>query len=75
MNAAKIIDATGLSCPMPIIKTKKAIDSIESGEVIELHATDKGSTTDLKAWTESTGNKLVDAKEEDGVFKFWIQKA
>ncbi|WP_313891982.1 sulfurtransferase TusA family protein [Psychrobacillus sp.] len=75
MNANKVLDAKGLACPMPIVKTKKAINELQSNEVLEIHATDKGSNADLTAWANSTGHELLDAKEENGVFKFWIRKS
>jgi len=75
MEVAKVIDATGLACPMPIVQTKQAIDTIASGEVLEVHATDKGAKNDLTAWAVSGGHELVKDSEEDGVFKFWIKKA
>lgn len=74
MNSNKIVDAKGLACPMPIVKTKKAMNELESGQILEIHATDKGSKSDLKAWANSTGHQLLQDKEEDGVYKFWIQK-
>ncbi|WP_349409192.1 sulfurtransferase TusA family protein [Pseudalkalibacillus sp. SCS-8] len=75
MNSDKVLDAKGLACPMPIVKTKKAIDEINSGEVLEIHATDKGAKSDLTAWVKSGGHELLQDTEEDGVFKFWIKKA
>ncbi|MCM3716672.1 sulfurtransferase TusA family protein [Alkalihalobacillus oceani] len=74
MNAEKILDAKGLACPMPIVKTKKAIGEIESGQVLEIHATDKGAKSDLTAWAKSGGHELLQDTEEDGVLKFWIKK-
>jgi len=75
MEADKILDATGMACPMPIVKTKKAIEEIESGEVLEVHATDKGAKGDLTAWTKSGGHNMLKQTEEDGLLKFWIKKA
>lgn len=74
MNASKVLDAKGLACPMPIVKTKKAMNDMESGEVLEIHATDKGAKSDLTAWAKSGGHELVDHTEENDVFKFWIKK-
>lgn len=75
MEATKVLDATGMACPMPIVKTKKAMDEINSGEVLEIHATDSGAKSDLTAWAKSGGHELLENTEEDGVFKFWIKKA
>ncbi|WP_027409844.1 sulfurtransferase TusA family protein [Anoxybacteroides tepidamans] len=75
MNIAKIVDAKGLSCPMPLVKTKKAIDGLASGQVLEVQTTDKGAKSDLSAWAQASGHKLIDMKEGNGVFTFWIEKA
>ncbi|WP_184404116.1 sulfurtransferase TusA family protein [Geomicrobium halophilum] len=75
MEAAKVLDAKGLACPMPVVKTKKTIEEIDSGDILEVHATDKGAKSDLAAWTKSGGHELVDEAEEEGVLKFWIKKA
>jgi len=74
MEAIKVLDAKGLACPMPIVKTKKAISDINSGEILEVHATDKGAKNDLTAWAKSGGHELLKDTEEDGVLKFWIKK-
>jgi tRNA 2-thiouridine synthesizing protein A len=68
------LDAKGLACPMPIVKTKKAMNDLEVGQVLEIHATDKGAKNDLSAWAKSTGHELVADVEENDVFKFWIRK-
>jgi tRNA 2-thiouridine synthesizing protein A len=74
MESTKILDAKGLACPMPIVKTKKAMNDLQSGDVLEVHATDKGAKNDLTAWAKSGGHELVKHEEENDVFKFWIQK-
>lgn len=74
MNADKVLDAKGLACPMPIVKTRKVIKELASGAVLEIHATDKGAKNDLTAWAKSTGHELVKNEEDNGVFKFWIKK-
>lgn len=70
----QLLDAKGLACPMPIVRTKKAINTIEVGQVLEIHTTDKGSLADLTAWTKSTGHVLLDSSEENGIFKFFVKK-
>lgn len=75
MEATKVLDAKGMACPMPVVKTKKAIDGIESGEILEVHATDKGAKSDLTAWAKSGGHEMVEQTEEDDVLKFWIKKS
>lgn len=74
MNADKMIDAKGLACPMPIIRTKKAMDELSEGQILEVHATDKGAVKDMAAWAKSSGNELVDHEEADGVYKFYMKK-
>lgn len=74
MKADKTLDAKGLACPMPIVKTKNVIDQLDSGQVLEIHATDKGAKSDLTAWAKSGGHELLKNTEEDGVLKFWIKK-
>ncbi|BAK16194.1 predicted redox protein, regulator of disulfide bond formation [Solibacillus silvestris StLB046] len=75
MNITQTLDAKGLACPMPIVKTKKAIDKINSGEVLEVLVTDKGALNDFKAWAGAGGHTIVEQKEEAGVLYFYIQKA
>ncbi|WP_053218702.1 sulfurtransferase TusA family protein [Virgibacillus senegalensis] len=74
MNVTKVVDAKGLACPMPIVRTKKAMSEIESGQILEIHATDKGAKSDLTAWTKSGGHELLKNTEENDVLKFWIKK-
>lgn len=78
MNSFKvdvIVDAKGLSCPMPIVKTKKAMNELEAGLVIEVQATDKGSKADIKAWAESTGHQYLGTIEEENVLKHYLRKS
>ncbi|WP_010284851.1 sulfurtransferase TusA family protein [Bacillus timonensis] len=75
MDVAKVLDAKGLACPMPIVKTKKAINEIESGQVLEVHATDKGAKNDLTAWAKLGCHELLKHEAENDVLKFWIKKA
>ncbi len=74
MNSTMILDTKGLACPLPIVKTKKAMNELESGQILEIHATDKGAKSDLSAWAKSSGHQLLEDREEEGIFKFWIQK-
>jgi tRNA 2-thiouridine synthesizing protein A len=68
------LDCSGLSCPMPILKTKKAVDKMESGQVLKMIATDPGSLPDVQAWASKTGNELLGHEEESGTFTFYIKK-
>ena len=74
MNADKVLDAKGLACPMPIVKTRKEMKELESGQIIQILATDKGAKADMTAWAKSGGHELLDTQEEEGVLKFWIKK-
>ncbi|OEH92547.1 sulfurtransferase TusA family protein [Bacillus solimangrovi] len=74
MNVDKVLDAKGLACPMPIVQTKKAINELTTGQVLEIHTTDKGAQNDLTAWAASGGHEMLKGEEENGVFKFWIKK-
>ncbi|WP_370635429.1 sulfurtransferase TusA family protein [Pontibacillus sp. HN14] len=69
-----VLDVKGMACPMPIIKTKKSIQELNSGDVLEVQTTDQGAVADLSAWAKSGGHEVVDHKEEDGVITFWIRK-
>lgn len=75
MNITKTLDAKGLACPMPIVRTKKAMDTLSTGEVLEVLVTDKGALNDFTAWAAAGGHSIVDQKEEAGVLYFYIQKA
>ncbi|MFZ3589746.1 sulfurtransferase TusA family protein [Bacillus sp. DJP31] len=75
MNANKILDAKGLACPMPIVKTKKAMNELEAGHVLEVQATDKGSKADIKAWAESSGHQYLGTTQEESVFKHYLRKS
>ncbi len=74
IKIAKTLDAKNLSCPLPILKTKKAIAEIEIGEFLEVLSTDPGSVADFKAWTNSTGHELADQSAENGIFRYIIKK-
>ncbi|PKH10709.1 sulfurtransferase TusA family protein [Planomicrobium sp. MB-3u-38] len=71
----KLLDAKGLACPMPIVRTKKAMTELEPGQVIEVQATDKGSLADIKAWAKSSGNQYLGTFEEGDVLKHYLRKA
>lgn len=75
MNHDKEFDASGLACPMPIVKTKKALADMTSGQVLKVMATDPGSVCDMAAFAEQTGNTLLEQTEGDGKFLFFLRKA
>ncbi|MGE8205952.1 sulfurtransferase TusA family protein [Heyndrickxia sp. NPDC080065] len=75
MDVTKVLDAKGLACPMPIVRTKKAMNELESGQILEIHTTDKGALNDLPAWAKSGGHEIVKQEEDNEILKFWIKKA
>ena len=68
------VDARGLSCPMPIVKTAQAIKTIPSGALVEVLATDAGSVKDFAAWSRTTGNELVEQSADSGVYRFVLRR-
>lgn len=68
------LDCSGLACPMPILKTKKAVDALEMGQVLKMIATDPGATSDIEAWTQKTGHELVASETEGNKFIFFIKR-
>jgi rhodanese-related sulfurtransferase/TusA-related sulfurtransferase len=69
------LDAKGLACPMPIVKTKKAMNNLEAGQVLEVEATDIGSKADMRAWAEGSGHQYLGTIEEEGVLKHYLRKS
>jgi tRNA 2-thiouridine synthesizing protein A len=63
-----------MNCPLPVLKTKKAIDELKSGQVLKMIATDPGSVNDMAAWSRRTGNELVRQQQSDGDFVFYLRK-
>ena len=68
------LDAKGLNCPLPILKAKKAINDVATGGTLEILATDPGSVADFEAFCRTTGNELLESKEEGGVYTYLIKK-
>ena len=68
------LDARGLKCPMPIVKTAQAIKSIAAGELLEVLATDPGAVADFAAWSRSTGNSVIEQSIQDGVYRFVLRR-
>ncbi len=71
---AKILDCTGLQCPLPVIKTSKAIKELAEGEVLELLATDPGVEPDMRAWSTRTGNELLEIRKDADVFHVFLKR-
>ena len=74
LQTVHTIDARGLSCPMPIVKTAQAIKAVPSGQLIEVLATDPGSVKDFAAWSRTTGNDLIEQTADGGLFRFVLRR-
>jgi tRNA 2-thiouridine synthesizing protein A len=74
LQITQTLDARGLSCPMPIVKTAQAIKTLASGALIEVLATDPGSVKDFAAWSRTTGNELVEQTADGGVYRFVLRR-
>lgn len=74
VTIAMSLNLKGLSCPLPIVKTAKAMKDLAPGQLVEVFATDPGSVPDFKAWSRSTGNPLVESSQEGGVYHFILKK-
>jgi tRNA 2-thiouridine synthesizing protein A len=74
MQITQTVDARGLSCPMPIVKTAQAIKTVPPGGFVEVLATDPGSVRDFAAWSRSTGNEIVEQSVDGGVFRFVLRR-
>ena len=73
-NVKKTLDTSGLSCPLPVVKTKKALKDLEIGDILEMISTDAGSIPDMEAWARQTGHELLESKDEGKSFRFFIKK-
>ncbi|MDH5407436.1 MAG: sulfurtransferase TusA family protein [Gammaproteobacteria bacterium] len=69
------LDASGLNCPLPILRAKKTLAGMSGGQVLHIIATDPGSVKDFEAFSKQTGNELMESKEEGGKFFFLIKKS
>lgn len=74
MEFNKELDARGLNCPLPILRTKKALAELASGEVLKVIATDPGSVKDMQAFAKQTGNDLINSAEAGGEYTFFMKK-
>ncbi len=68
------VDARGLNCPMPIVRTAQAVKPLQPGAVVEVLATDPGSVKDVAAWCRSTGNELLEQTQDGAVYRFVIRR-
>jgi tRNA 2-thiouridine synthesizing protein A len=74
MNFDRELDVKGLNCPLPILRTKKTLAEMASGQVLRVLATDAGSLKDFPAFARQTGNELLGQKEDDRVFEFFLKR-
>jgi tRNA 2-thiouridine synthesizing protein A len=74
MNFDKDLDTRGLNCPLPILRAKKALADMTSGQVLRILATDPGAVKDFQAFSKQTGNQLLSHFEADKEFTFFVQK-
>lgn len=72
--ADRVLDCSGLSCPLPVVKTSKAMKELQPGQVLMMIATDPGSLADMEAWARQTGNTMLRSEKQDGKFVYYIQK-
>ncbi len=68
------LDCRGLNCPLPVLKTKKAMDEMAAGDVLKMISTDPGSQNDVTAWANRTGNEIMSANNEGSDFVYYIKK-
>lgn len=64
------VDARGLQCPMPIVRTAQAMKALQPGDLVEVTATDPGSVRDFAAWSRTTGHPLLESSSDGGVYRF-----
>ncbi|MHB1213404.1 MAG: sulfurtransferase TusA family protein [Thiobacillus sp.] len=74
MNFDKELDARGLNCPLPILRAKKALAEVTTGQVLKILSTDPGSVKDFAAFAKQTGNELLSTAEAGGEFTFFMKK-
>jgi tRNA 2-thiouridine synthesizing protein A len=70
----QLLDAKGMSCPLPILKTKKAVETLSKDQVLKVETTDAGSKNDMASWAKRTGNKIIKMEEGAGTYTFFIKK-
>jgi len=70
----QVLDCSGMLCPLPVVKTSKAMKELQSGQVLKMVATDPGAPPDMEAWSRQTGNEMLRSMTEDGKFVFFLRK-
>ena len=74
-NPQATLDARGLNCPLPILRTRKALAALASGDLLEMRATDPGSLKDIESFCLQTGHRLIESRSDAGEFLFLIRKS
>lgn len=74
LTADKVLDCTGLLCPIPVVKTSAAIKEIDVGQILEMVATDPGAPPDMEAWARQTGHELITQTADGGEYRFWFKR-
>lgn len=74
IKADQILDCSGLACPIPVVKTSKAIKKMDVGQVLQMIATDHGAPADMEAWTRQTGHEMLRSYKENGKYVFFFRK-
>jgi len=74
LKVDQVVDAKGLSCPLPILRTKKAVEALAKDQVLKVETTDPGSKNDMASWAKRTGNEILVVEEGLGTFTFYIKK-
>ncbi len=69
-----VVDCSGMLCPMPVVKTSKAIKTLEVGQILKMVATDPGAPPDMEAWSRQTGHELLRSMQEDSKFIFFFRR-
>lgn len=75
LQANKILDCSGMNCPMPVVKTSKAIKELDVGQVLKVIATDPGAPADMQAWARQTGNELLLSDQDGNTYTFHFRRA
>jgi TusA-related sulfurtransferase len=74
-KTAKTLDYKGLKCPMPIVKISQEMPKLSVGDVVEVLTTDPGSLSDFPAWAKTTGNQVLETRQEPGLIRIFVKKA
>lgn len=74
ISVAGYLDAKGMSCPQPVLRTKRAMEALDRDQVLKVETTDPGSKNDMVSWTKRTGNELLKVEEDSGTLTFFIRK-